>query len=149
MKSSGAQLSLPADVLGADALTARRAREQIHEFLADASTHVALDPQVIDDVLLAVSELVTNAVVHAGEAPAVSVRIEADQTIRVEIVDHDTRVPSVQADRRGRVGGHGLRIVQAIASRWGVEPHAVAGKTVWAVFGAATSRRSRIRPTFH
>jgi serine/threonine-protein kinase RsbW len=72
---------------------------------------------------LLVSELVTNAVIHAGEAPAGSVGLRittyADR-LRVEVSDDGPGFELAQLPRRPRTtGGHGLRVVDGLASRWG------------------------------
>ena len=79
---------------------------------------VGLEPRVARDVKLMVSELVTNAVRHgAGDATLVVHRGEGRLNVSVsdEGVDHARlRSPSER-------GGWGLRIVDAGATRWGVE----------------------------
>ncbi|KUN37632.1 ATP-binding protein [Streptomyces longwoodensis] len=91
-----------------------------------------------EDVLLVVSELVTNACLHA-EGPQ-EMRLACDnKVIRVEVADHGTGQPSPRTPHRaGRPGGHGMFIVQRLCLDWGVvRTPGVAGKTVWAELGAA------------
>jgi anti-sigma regulatory factor (Ser/Thr protein kinase) len=82
-------------------------------------------------LLLVVSELVTNAVVHAGSAPEV-VATHRRRRVRVEVYDDDVSPPVVREpgtlDSRG---GFGLAMVAALSDRWGWEPTA-GGKRVWA-----------------
>jgi anti-sigma regulatory factor (Ser/Thr protein kinase) len=84
---------------------------------------------VADDAALLVSELATNAVIHAATAYEVTVRRLGD-SVRVEVTD-----ASPAAARRSRYGptsgtGRGLGMVEDLAAQWGV--HAVAtGKVVW------------------
>jgi hypothetical protein len=90
-----------------------------------------------EDVLLVVSELVTNACLHA-EGPD-QLRITCDnKVIRVEVADRGTGQPSPRTPHRaGRPGGHGMFIVQRLCLDWGVvRAPGVAGKTVWAELGA-------------
>ena len=134
MTHNSAVLALTPAVLGHDVSSARRARDQVGEFLVSHDGHPRVDRQVVDDVLLAVSELVTNVIVHTHGPPMMSVRVDADRTVTVEIVDPNPAVPAVTDERQGRIGGHGLRIVDTLASAWGVQPHGAGGKTVWAVF---------------
>lgn len=86
-----------------------------------------------EDVLLVVSELVTNACLHA-EGPE-ELRIGCGpKVIRLEVVDPGGGSPAPRSARRpGRPGGHGMFIVQRLCLDWGVarEPDAE-GKTVWA-----------------
>ncbi|MFD8225076.1 ATP-binding protein [Streptomyces massasporeus] len=90
-----------------------------------------------EDVLLVVSELVTNACLHA-EGPD-QLRITCDnKVIRVEVTDRGTGQPAPRNPHRaGRPGGHGMFIVQRLCLDWGVvRAPGVSGKTVWAELGA-------------
>ncbi|GGX25523.1 ATP-binding protein [Streptomyces lomondensis] len=90
-----------------------------------------------EDVLLVVSELVTNACLHA-EGPD-QLRITCDnKVIRIEVSDRGTGQPAPRTPHRaGRPGGHGMFIVQRLCLDWGVvRSPGVAGKTVWAELGA-------------
>lgn len=85
---------------------------------------------LVDAVVLVTSEVVTNAVVHASGDVSLVVRVTPGG-VRVEVSDR-----SVVALRQGATGmlaesGRGLSIVDALASRWGVEPLPGGGKTVW------------------
>lgn len=104
----------------------RRARRTIAAFLEPAELPVS----IIDDVLLLVSELVTNAVIHAG-SPAV-VRLDADiERIKVAVADRDAgRAPAVVEPEPFSSSGRGVLLVDRLASRWGVEPQRQ-GKVVW------------------
>ncbi|MEU0382692.1 MULTISPECIES: ATP-binding protein [Streptomyces] len=90
-----------------------------------------------EDVLLVVSELVTNACLHA-EGPE-ELRIgRTSKALRVEVVDRGTGQPAPRTPHRaGRPGGHGMFIVQRLCLDWGVQrtPEAP-GKTVWAELAA-------------
>jgi hypothetical protein len=90
-----------------------------------------------EDVLLVVSELVTNACLHA-EGPD-EMRISCDnKVIRVEVSDRGTGQPAPRTPHRaGRPGGHGMFIVERLCMDWGVvRTPGVTGKTVWAELGA-------------
>lgn len=83
-----------------------------------------------DDAALLVSELATNAVLHARSE--FTVRLQVDRgRIRVEVVDRNSRVPSFAVVPPDAHSGRGLMLVQALASAWGVESHADDGKTIW------------------
>lgn len=89
-----------------------------------------------DDVLLCVSELATNALVHGvppGRGFLVRVRHDGG-VVRVEVHDSGGGRPRI-ADREdnGGEGGRGLLLVAALADKWGVAERNP-GKTVWAEF---------------
>jgi two-component sensor histidine kinase len=87
---------------------------------AGLAGHVADD--VLRDVRLLVSELVTNAVRHAGLATDGVVRISAEVTggiLRLE-VDDAGMAGTVAARPPTSDGGFGLHLVEALAHRWGV-----------------------------
>lgn len=90
-----------------------------------------------EDVLLVVSELVTNACLHA-EGPE-ELRIACTvKVLRVEVVDGGAGQPAPRTPHRaGRPGGHGMFIVQRLCLDWGVlRVDGRAGKTVWAELAA-------------
>ena len=90
----------------------------------------ATPPTQLDDVMLAASELVTNAVVH-GEGPVV-VTVWTVPAIRVEVGDSGPGTPQLLSGRGFHESGRGLLIVDAVASRWGVLPKIPGpGKAVW------------------
>jgi len=106
------------------------ARRFAREVLADWG----LD-DLLDDVVLLTSELVTNAVTHAGTPMTVSVVREEDR-LRIDVFDqHPTRVLPVGANARPGAGEHGrgLLITSALATAWGVE-YRRDHKRVWAAF---------------
>lgn len=88
---------------------------------------------LLDAAELAISELVTNAVVHAGTEIAVRIRA-VERALRVEIEDGSTRLPVLRDWSASSGTGRGLHIVNESADRWDVEP-AVHGKTVWFEIG--------------
>jgi two-component sensor histidine kinase len=91
--------------------------------------------EVTQDVALVVSELVSNAVRHAGSELTLSVHRESDRVLRISVQDA-TPLPSPTANRPFPAQpGHGLWIVAAVCTAWGVEP-ATGGKVVWALIAA-------------
>ncbi|WP_328427199.1 ATP-binding protein [Streptomyces sp. NBC_00443] len=90
-----------------------------------------------EDVLLVVSELVTNACLHADGPDELWIACD-NKVIRVEVSDKGTGQPAPRTPHRaGRPGGHGMFIVQRLCLDWGVmRTPGVAGKTVWAELGA-------------
>ncbi|MGW4733247.1 ATP-binding protein [Streptomyces shenzhenensis] len=90
-----------------------------------------------EDVLLVVSELVTNACLHA-EGPEELLLALDNKVIRIEVSDRGTGQPAPRTPHRaGRPGGHGMFIVQRLCLDWGVvRTPGVAGKRVWVELGA-------------
>ncbi|WP_223837806.1 ATP-binding protein [Streptomyces venezuelae] len=89
-----------------------------------------------DDVLLCVSELATNALLH-GVPPGRGYRLRLlrfEGVVRVEVHDSGGGLPRVGEADPGAVGGRGLLIVAVVADRWGVGAR-VPGKVVWCEFG--------------
>ncbi|MER7024945.1 ATP-binding protein [Streptomyces sp. NPDC000404] len=91
-------------------------------------------PDRLDDILLCVSELATNAVLHSGpENHAYRVRLETgSEEVRIEVDDRGSGTPHVRTDHDD-THGRGLLLVAGIADDWGVTTHRV-GKSVWATF---------------
>ncbi|GAB3176227.1 ATP-binding protein [Streptomyces incanus] len=89
-----------------------------------------------EDVLLVVSELVTNACLHA-EGPDQLGIVCDNKVIRLEVTDRGAGQPAPRTPHRaGRPGGHGMFIVQRLCLDWGVvRVQGIAGKTVWAELG--------------
>jgi anti-sigma regulatory factor (Ser/Thr protein kinase) len=92
----------------------------------------------LDDVLVMVSELATNAISHGGGGFEVSLLRSGDQ-VRIEVVDSSPAVPQAQWVPAGATSGRGLAIVDALSDAWGVTALEGGGKAVW--FEARTSRR--------
>ncbi len=92
-----------------------------------------LPGQICDDVELMVSELVTNALVHAGTELVVEAGYdEHSGTVRVAVGDDGLGQPAVRRPSPADPHGRGLQIVAMLASGWGVDPQeGGAGKTVW------------------
>ncbi|MFF1794624.1 SpoIIE family protein phosphatase [Kitasatospora sp. NPDC058263] len=116
-----------------------RSASAARSFVRDALLGWGL-PEIVDDAVVLVSELVTNAVVHAGTAAEVCC-LREEETVRIEVTDHhpERGLPSFAdvpvtaseryADPDGE-GGRGLLMCSALAERWGVE-YSAGRKTVW------------------
>jgi hypothetical protein len=83
----------------------------------------------VDAALLAVSELVTNAVLHARSGPVVTVRLENGR-LRVEVKDESAVTPSRKRYGPEAGTGRGLMLVESVAAAWGCDT-APGGKSVW------------------
>jgi two-component sensor histidine kinase len=80
-----------------------------------------LDADVLRDTTLLVSELISNAVKYGVGAILLRVRTRGPRHVRVEVLDEGGGFsPSVRRASRFEPGGFGFRLVDEIASRWGV-----------------------------
>lgn len=107
-------------------------------------------PALSDDLVLSLSEVVTNAVVHTGSPATVTISL-AGEYLEAAVSDDSPRAPIVRPprldlladiealrDRDGLqvgpagsiAGGRGMLIVDAIADEWGVAARS-GGKEVW------------------
>jgi anti-sigma regulatory factor (Ser/Thr protein kinase) len=107
----------------------RRSPSAARHFVTEMLRRWHLDSAVEPTALL-ISELVTNAVVHAGTD--VQIVLEAvDDTVHVEVIDLNRRLPvSRFAPYDDLQTGRGLTLLESVATAWGVAPleH---GKAVW------------------
>jgi anti-sigma regulatory factor (Ser/Thr protein kinase) len=88
----------------------------------------------VDDALVVVSELVTNAIAHTHSGCELRLaRVGgAGGVLRVEVNDRGAQMPDVQLLTELREHGRGLHIVAALTSAWGVDTEPDGSKTVWA-----------------
>ncbi|MDI3422301.1 SpoIIE family protein phosphatase [Streptomyces luteolus] len=90
---------------------------------------------IVDDAVVLTSELVTNAVVHAGTAADV-LCLRSDDAVRIEVADRypEREIPLQQSVHTmgspDREGGRGLQLCAALAARWGVD-YTSTHKQVW------------------
>jgi anti-sigma regulatory factor (Ser/Thr protein kinase) len=113
--------------LARSAETGSLARQALRQLFASAR----IDRETSETAVLLATELVTNAVEHGRGAAYLDAAVVEDRTIRLEVTDASTVEPRPNTevsdlDERGR----GLILIDALASRWGVEPKPD-GKTVW------------------
>ncbi|MFN8052053.1 MAG: SpoIIE family protein phosphatase [Acidimicrobiales bacterium] len=97
------------------------------------------DPSLADALRLAVSELATNAVIHAGTEFRVTIS-RSGPTVRVDVVDRSDRLPTRRDRGPEATGGRGIGIVEQLSTRWGVTPGMpgapdAPGKAVWFELG--------------
>jgi anti-sigma regulatory factor (Ser/Thr protein kinase) len=79
-------------------------------------------PARVDDATLLVSELVTNAVKYGPEDQIRLIVSDDDAKTRFTVHDFGLGpLPEMRAEDDPAPGGHGLRLVDALADRWGVE----------------------------
>ncbi|WP_242894050.1 ATP-binding SpoIIE family protein phosphatase [Actinomadura litoris] len=86
--------------------------------------------ELADTTALLVSELVTNAIRHAGGR--VTLRLVREGGLVCEVFDHSDGRPRIRLDDEGDMldSGRGLHVVGRLAERWGVR-HTSGGKVVW------------------
>jgi anti-sigma regulatory factor (Ser/Thr protein kinase) len=106
----------------------REARRFVSEGTADLSDDLR------DAVALMVSELATNALVHACVGFDVTVD-RSGALLRVTVSDQGDGIPAVRAPESSEPHGRGLRIVEALSRRWGVTDTSGGGKDVWFEIG--------------
>lgn len=116
-------------VLPCDASSVAAARRLVRGELA-AHTEVPTDrSDFVDAASLLISELVTNAIVHARTD--VELRLVTDEhMLRAEVSDGNPTFPTARRPVGLAGTGRGLRMMDDLASRWGVSSSG-AGKTVW------------------
>ena len=88
---------------------------------------------MVDDLQLVVSELATNAMLHAQTPFTVSLRA-FDATLRLEVLDGSDVVPSMVVAGSLDTYGRGVTIVQTMSRDWGFLSRTSGGKSVWAEF---------------
>lgn len=114
------------------ARSARDARQMVSTLLAWLSADTA------GSVTAMVSELATNALVHARTSFELSVEVSGDRVVRVAVTDGGPGWPTMATPSATELHGRGLRMVELLSDAWGV--HALgdrAGKTVWFEIRAA------------
>jgi anti-sigma regulatory factor (Ser/Thr protein kinase) len=114
-------LAVPYDATGPSV-----ARHFVQQFAEDYRLGQAAE------LVMIVSELVTNAIVH-GAAPVRLTLLHRDGETTIEVADGDAEIDRVKLRRvdRSEPGGKGLAVVASLANRWGARL-SPPGKTVWA-----------------
>jgi anti-sigma regulatory factor (Ser/Thr protein kinase) len=101
----------------------------VRSFIASATD---LPQDLEATVALLASELAANSVLHARTSYEVGINAGFGR-VRVSVTDSCPRLPVVKLHSVEAATGRGLRLVQELADRWGVESHEL-GKTVWFEF---------------
>ncbi|MDX6274277.1 MAG: hypothetical protein QOJ92_1487 [Frankiales bacterium] len=124
-------------------VSAGLARQRVCTLLAAQ----AIEPDVVDDVALVLSELVGNAVRYANGLPSGGLHV--DWEIRPGVVEVAVTDGGSDSEPRARAagpesaGGRGLAIVDVVASHWGVR-HQGSVTTVWASIDNKTAASYRL-----
>ncbi|GAA2910274.1 ATP-binding protein [Streptosporangium fragile] len=114
-------------LLPAAPASVRDARSLVRQELSLWGAH-----DLVDDCVLIISELVTNAVQHGGAACALRIR-SSGGFVRGELFDPGAGAPRMCARDMDATGGRGLQIVDSLADDWGVAHPSAGGKVVWFV----------------
>ena len=109
-------------------VSAREARRFLRGFLA-----VRRRDDLTDAAELALSELVTNAVLHAHTAFEVTAELAQDGALRVEVADRSSQLPDQRDYGAQATTGRGMQLVAALTAACGVQTDGSGGKAVWFV----------------
>lgn len=115
----------------------RQARQHVRHTLEEAGRE-----DWVDDAALAVSELVSNVVLHACTDCELSVSVNGD-SVRVDVRDSSTKLPVERHFGSDAATGRGLAIVAGLSADFGVDPLGDDGKVVWFVLDGATGDATR------
>lgn len=110
--------------LAPEPASARRARQFINATLQEWRCS-----DLVEIVALLTSELVTNAVLHAGTEVDLSLRHGGD-VIQIAVADRSSSPPVIKDPPAEAAGGRGMVLLDAMAATWSVVP-TEAGKVVW------------------
>ena len=113
---------------------ALRAPRAARAFVAETLTAWNVQADEVEAAQLVVSELVTNAVLHAADSPTIRLHLRLTHgAVRVLVSDGGRAAPDRRPhpDPRTDETGRGVWLVDAFAERWGTEMHGRDGKTVW------------------
>jgi anti-sigma regulatory factor (Ser/Thr protein kinase) len=87
------------------------------------------DDRLVYEAALVVTELAANAVLHAGSAFVVTLSVGLG-AVRISVHDSSSVLPTPRRKELMGLSGRGLRLVDVLADRWGVDV-AIGGKVVW------------------
>ena len=110
-----------------DTQSARAARRFVSQVLTGWDDE---EGDLTDTVTLLVSELVTNAVIHAGSEVEVMIRL-TETAARIEVTDGSPQAVAPRDATDEEDSGRGLALVGDLAQRWGVRSASGGGKTIW------------------
>jgi anti-sigma regulatory factor (Ser/Thr protein kinase) len=108
---------------------AHQAPGEAREVLVGGLRRRGHDDAFLHDVRLIVTELAANAVVHARSPFSVSLS-DRGSIVRIRVGDQSPVAPAMRDTSRTRSSGRGLRMISALATRWGVD-YTPGGKVVW------------------
>jgi PAS domain S-box-containing protein len=109
----------------------------VRRFAHNALTSWDIPVAVIGDLILVVSELVTNAILHSRSPIELRLSRTSDRIV-VAVHDGSTAVPRRLQSNLEAEHGRGLHLVSAISDQWGVRP-TEDGKSVWCEVSLVTA----------
>ncbi|MEU3147784.1 MULTISPECIES: ATP-binding protein [unclassified Streptomyces] len=116
-----------------------------------AGSGIAADEPLAETLILLVSELVTNAVVHTGRPAVLRLSlpgaVAGEATVRLEVADRSARTPVPRCVDGDATGGRGLALVDGLADRWGWSADG-AGKRIWCELDRCAAAREAAAPTW-
>jgi CheY-like chemotaxis protein/anti-sigma regulatory factor (Ser/Thr protein kinase) len=101
---------------------------------------------LLDDAHVVVTELVTNAFVHAGTRCELRAGL-TDHVLRLQVTDYGPGMPDPRAADDRAEHGRGLLLISALCVAWGVEALPGGGKVVWAELPRSGVPADAGRPT--
>ena len=101
-----------------------QARRLVAEAVSD------LPGTIRDAAVLMVSELTTNALVHAPSGFEMTI-VRTDASVTVSVTDRGDGTPVVRSPTTAEPHGRGLQIVEVLSDEWGTTAVPPTGKTVW------------------
>ncbi|MET9255644.1 ATP-binding protein [Streptomyces sp. NPDC048182] len=130
----------------ADPAEVGRARKWARSRLAGSG--IGADEPLAETLILLVSELVTNAVVHTGCSAVLRLVLpdtvaegDAEATVRLEVDDASDRAPVPRCVDGDATGGRGLALVDGLADRWGWSREGT-GKRIWCELDRCAGREA-------
>lgn len=120
---------------GADLASVGEARRFVRRALVDMGAE-----ELEFEACQVVSELATNAVIHAATPFQVELERDGDN-LEIRVSDGSEKSPVTKAHSDQATTGRGLRLVAKLATDWGTEL-TPGGKTVWCILTAGTAERT-------
>ena len=121
------QLRLPPLSSGAQA-----GRVRVRQYLGEVGR-----TDLTEDVVLVMTELVANAVLHARTEMILALELHGDG-VRISVTDGSHVLPHWSPSSPTSLSGRGLPLVARLSERWGVDSLPDGGKSVWAQLDAAS-----------
>jgi anti-sigma regulatory factor (Ser/Thr protein kinase) len=131
-------MSAPSEAQRVELASSDSSAQEARRFVHEVAGH--LDASLLDDLLLVISELVTNSVVHGpGDLITVELAVLDSERVRGEVCDEGAPTPKQRVVDTGQntPGGFGLMLVDRLTSRWGIRNNST---HVWFELGSDAAR---------